>query len=164
MSRDFTPHWLWETAGRWVHPRRMPETLLLRLARERALSFAEIARRADPPTSQQQVERLAKGARALDAEWGLRLGPALAVAPQDLVEGRIKRVRLELAIASAFSEARPAQFELPPEEREWIEAPRGLERKEECFAALVADDSAAKLYPKGSILFVRRLPEAGASL
>jgi hypothetical protein len=133
------------------------ETLLLRLARDRGLSFAEIARRAVPETSQQQVERLAKGQRMLDLEWGRRLEPVLGVAPQDLYEGRISRVRLEIEVGIGSKQARENRFPLSTDAREWIAAPEGLEAKEQCFAACVVDDSAARLYPRSSILFVRRM-------
>jgi hypothetical protein len=158
-----TPRWLWEDREPWRHGRSM-ETLLLRLARERGLSFAEIARQAVPETSQQQVERLAKGQRRLDLEWGRRLEPVLGVAPQDLYEGRIRRVRLEIEVAIGIANLPGGQFHLPADARPWIEAPEGLEAKEECFAARLADDSAARLYPKGSILFVRRLAHLGGVL
>jgi hypothetical protein len=159
MTDMVTPRWLWEDRNPWPHARGM-ETLLLRLARERGLSFARIAREAVPETSQQQVERLAKGQRRLDLEWGRRLEPALGVAPQDLCEGRIRRVRLEIEVAIASR----GQFRLSTEACEWIEAPEGLEAKEQCFAARVVDDSAARLYPRGSILFVRRMAYLGGVL
>ena len=158
-----TPRWLWEDRTPWRHARRV-ETLLLRLARERRLSFAEIARQAVPETSQQQIERLAKGQRRLDLEWGRRLEPALGVAPQDLYEGRIRRVRLELEPGIGFKQLPENRSPVSTETREWIEAPEGLEAKEQCFAVRVADDSVARLYPRGSVLFVRRMAYLGGVL
>jgi hypothetical protein len=163
MMNCAKPRWLWEDRKPWLHAGSV-ETLLLRLVRERGLSFAEIARQAVPETSQQQVERLAKGQRRLGLEWGRRLEPALGVAPQDLCEGRIRRVRLEIEVAISFTNLRGSQFHFSADTQKWIEAPEGLEAKEECFAARVADDSAARLYPKGSTLFVRRMAHLGGVL
>lgn len=137
--------------------RQRPVTLLFVLRRQRGMTQAQVAGAAVPPCYPQEVDRLEKGATKLTEKWARRIAPAFNIAPEDLISGR-RSVRLELNIATAFTESRP-DFDIPEAERRWLDAPLGLDRPEQCFAALVADDSADRLYPPGSTLFVRRIAE-----
>lgn len=133
----------------------IPESPLFRLRKQRGMTQQQLADKVFPTTSQSQIDRLEKAQRTLTEKWARRLAPALGVAPEDLITGRFS-VRLAVNIAAAFSEGRP-QFDIPDGEQRWLDAPPGLEHPEDCLAAQVADDSADRLYPRGSILYVRRL-------
>lgn len=128
---------------------------LQKLRKGRGLSLAKAAGLAD--TSPQQIERLEKGQRRLTEDWARRLARAYGVAPQDvLASADSVSVPVAVLVASAFAPERPEEFDLPEPHR-WVQAPAGLDDPEECFAAAVEDDSADRLYPKGSLLFVRRM-------
>jgi transcriptional regulator with XRE-family HTH domain len=128
---------------------------LQKLRKGRGLSLAKAAGLAD--TSPQQIERLEKGQRRLTEDWARRLARAYGVAPQDvLASADSVSVPVAILVASAFAPERPEEFDLPEPHR-WVQAPAGLDDPEECFAAAVEDDSADRLYPKGSLLFVRRM-------
>lgn len=132
------------------------------LRKKRGISVDRLAEMAH--TSRSKIYKLQKGEQQLTPVWQSRLAPLLEVAPADLIAGEDEiSVPLTMTVASAFSEDRPDHFELPEPHRR-LPPPRGLRDADTCFAVDVADDSAARLYPRGSTLFVRELAAAGDRL
>lgn len=103
-------------------------------------------------TGRSTVAKLEGETMQLTPHWMRRIAGALDVAPTDLLsEDNSLTVPVAGQIAS-FA----ATCDLPGLPKR-IAAPPLLRRPEDCAAYLVADDSADRLYPAGSILFVRRL-------
>ena len=62
-------------------------TRIREVRRARGLTLDDVARRCEPPTTPQTVGRLETGARTVSVGWLNRIGKALGVEAQDLVEG-----------------------------------------------------------------------------
>lgn len=61
-------------------------TRIREVRRARGLTLDEVARRCDPPTTPQTIGRLETGTRTVSVGWLNRIGKALGVEAQDLVE------------------------------------------------------------------------------
>jgi transcriptional regulator with XRE-family HTH domain len=72
---------------------------IARLRDERGWSRPELGRRCQPPTSGQQIERLEKGQRGLDADWIERIARALGVDPVELVVDEANQFELTPQVA-----------------------------------------------------------------
>src|SRR5881275_3035830 len=62
-------------------------TRIREVRRARGLTLDEVARRCDPPTTAQTIGRLETGTRTVSIGWLNRIGKALGVEAQDLVDG-----------------------------------------------------------------------------
>lgn len=126
----------------------------LRIVRElRQLTQEQLAERAG--TSQATIYKLETKQR-MNEDWMLRLAPLLEVEPADLIGNGDRPISVPLAVTVglAQSEMVDAPFDLPrPHER--IPPPRRLSQSHDCLAVRIADDSADRMYPPESILFVR---------
>lgn len=139
-------------------PAAEPRSFLDALIRERGISQNELARCLN--VHPEEIGRLARGDRGMTREWAERLSPLLNVAKLDLIEGRRRRVALEWHVAAAFSEDRPSAFRTDTATREWFETRQS--RPEECFTAVLDDDSADLFgWPASTLLFLRRLEYSG---
>ena len=106
---------------------------------------------------------LERGDKRINADTAARLaGPLHCQVGELLGGGQGVSVPLAVAVAAAESEARPPEYDLPePHERL---LPRRLVEPEKCFAAEIFDDSAAVDFPRGTILFARRLAPPPATV
>lgn len=78
--KTFWPHVRLMLAGRIADN-------IMRLRAERGWSRPELAKRCNPPTSGQQVERLEKGDRRMTVDWVERIATGLGVDPASLLNG-----------------------------------------------------------------------------
>jgi len=124
-------------------------TPLLRLRKRRGLSLAQVAQGAE--TSAIQVQRLETRQRKMTPEWAERLARALECDPIELMGGG-PTLELVHYVRAAGADAGGA---VALGER--IAAPPILTDAGSCEAAQVVDDSADRLYPVHSLLFVRPL-------
>lgn len=62
-------------------------TRIREVRRARGLTLDDVARRCEPPTTPQTIGRLETGTRTVSVAWLNRIGRALGVDAQDLVEG-----------------------------------------------------------------------------
>lgn len=127
---------------------------LRKLRKAKGLTGEELAERAH--TTATQISRLEQGKRSMSLKWIRVLARALEVPEEELspIGTPARVVPLRYVVASSFAEDAPRWNE-PPDEA--IHVPPTIRNHYECFAALVADDSADRLYPKGTILIVRGL-------
>lgn len=134
----------------------MGESRLRQLRSLRGLTQAELGELAR--TSQQQVDKLEGRGDRISAHWIERLARGLCVAPGDILSppGAPISVPLLYTAGLHLSEGVDgAPVRRPP--IEWLQPPPGLQASEDCFAVAVADDSADRLYPPGSLVIARRL-------
>lgn len=130
-----------------------PRTFLEALLQHRGVSQNKLA--ALLGKHAEEVGRIARGERPMTMEWATQLSPVLDVAVLDLIEGRRRRVPLEWHVASFFSEDRANQLRIATSEREWFESRQAA--PEQCFAAMIDDDSADLFgWVAGTMLFLRR--------
>jgi len=73
---------------------------IVRLREAKHWSRPELGRRLLPPTSGQQIERLEKGQRDLDANWIERIAAGLGVEPVQLLTGESERFELTEQVAN----------------------------------------------------------------
>lgn len=106
---------------------------------------------------------LERGDKRINADTAVRLAGPLRCQAGDLLGGaQGASVPLVVAVAAAESEGRPSEFDLPqPYERL---LPRRLDEPQKTFAAEIFDDNASIDFPRGTILFVRRLDPHSATL
>jgi transcriptional regulator with XRE-family HTH domain len=124
----------------------------LRKIREmRGLSMDQLAQRVG--ASRSKLYKLENGSQRLTDVWIARLADALAVAPGDFLATGGPSIPVSHYISSAFSEL--AGFDIPPP-LEQLSPPRRLSRAEDCMACEVYDDSCDGIYPKGSLVILRR--------
>jgi transcriptional regulator with XRE-family HTH domain len=99
---------------------------------------------------------LERGDKRINADTAVRLSGPLRCAAGDLLAGAHgMSVPLEIAVAAAESETRPATYDFSqPHERL---QPSRLADAENCFAAEIFDDSADLDFDRGTIVFARRL-------
>lgn len=77
---------------------------VVRLRNAKGWSRPELGRRLAPPTSGQQIERLEKGQRDIDAKWIERLARAFAVDPPSLLAGEEQFYDLTPQVADEVAE------------------------------------------------------------
>jgi transcriptional regulator with XRE-family HTH domain len=106
---------------------------------------------------------LERGDKRINADTAERLSKPLRCTAADLFGGPLGvSVPLLMAVAAAESVTRPAQYDLPePHERF---QPRRLLEAQHCFAVEILDDSAELDFACRTILFLRPMARAGASL
>ncbi len=85
--------------------------------------------------------------------WLTRLATALDAAPADFLTAGGPSVPVSHYISAAFSDL--AGFDMP-RPLEQLSPSRGLSRPEDCFACEVHDDSCDGIYPRGSLVILRR--------
>lgn len=109
---------------------------------------------------QQKLSRIEAGETKLIFEDAIVIALALEVSPIDLFADMPMTVPLRFVACSRYFEHGPERPELPePQQR--IAAPPKLEKPEECVAVEVLDNSADRLYLKGTYLIMRERPFAG---
>lgn len=111
----------------------------------------------------QTIGKLERGEQRLRFDQAEKLAPALNVEPwQFFAEPPAAAgVPMRYVVSAAFSE-RAARWDEPSHHSE--PAPSNLADPEDCFAVEVGDDSVDRMYPEGSILFVRPIEQAGGRL
>jgi transcriptional regulator with XRE-family HTH domain len=125
----------------------------LRTIRERrGLSVARLARLVG--ASRSKIYKLENGSQRLTDVWLARLAAALDAAPADFLTAGGPSVPVSHYISAAFSDL--AGFDIPPP-LEQLSPSRRLSRPEDCFACEVHDDSCDGIYPRGSLVILRRL-------
>lgn len=128
---------------------------LTEIRKRRGLTQEQLAERVG--TTDATINRLENNKRDSLGKWTPRLAMALDVEPEELISRMpLRTVPLRAVIRSAFSQKQPDEQEANGHAViERVHAPLDLAAPDECFAARVADDSADRLYPRGSLLFVR---------
>lgn len=104
---------------------------------------------------QSQIARLESGKSLLRMDKAAQLARPLEVAPTDLLPDAPISIAIRYNVRAHFSERDAPPECAAPQER--LAAPPRLARPEQCFAAEIVDDSANRLYPRGSFLIVRPL-------
>ena len=125
----------------------------------RGLTIEQVAERLDLSVS--QVSRLERGESDMSGRRLRQFAKLYDCQPEDLLADR-QEAPIAWAVASAFSEDRPDDFELATP-HEMVPVPRRLRGGQDLTVADVVDDSADGLYPAGSLLFLRPV-EAGDRL
>lgn len=106
--------------------------------------------------SANQIGHLERGERRLTFDYAVILAVGLDCAPPDLFAGSEGvSIPIEISVHATGRDNAPVHNDLQRPFR-MIGPPPTLSRPHECFAAMVDDDSANRLYPPGSILIVRR--------
>lgn len=137
-------------SGYWLRAMR---NRLKEIREARGLSVKELATLVK--SSAPKIYKLEDGTQRLTDYWLARLAPALGVAPEDLVASGPLSVPLRYHVAGAFSEGVDGFDLAEPHER--IHPPKSVAHAEDCFAVQVRDNSADRLYPRGTVLVVRPL-------
>ncbi|MFN4283488.1 MAG: helix-turn-helix domain-containing protein [Alphaproteobacteria bacterium] len=115
------------------------------------LTQAELA--APLQTTAATISRLEKGQRDLDLVWATKLAAALGVSVSEIFGGP-PTIPLDLTIqTSHIPDTEKASLALP---NDCFVPPPTLSDLTGIAGAFVADDSANRLYPKGSLLIYRR--------
>ncbi|MDP6688691.1 MAG: helix-turn-helix transcriptional regulator [Alphaproteobacteria bacterium] len=124
----------------------------LRMIREkRGLSVDQLAQRVG--ASRSKIYKLENGSQRLTDLWITRLAAALDAAPADFLSAGGPSIPVSHYISAAFSDL--ASFDMP-QPIEQLSPPRRLSRPEDCLACEVHDDSCDGIYPKGSLVILRR--------
>lgn len=103
---------------------------------------------------QQKLSNIELGKTRLAWEDAQDLADALGCTAMEFFADLPPSLPVLFHIAGGFSERLDHAVQSPP--FEWVAAPRFLQRPDECFAAVILDDSADRIYPAGSTVFVRR--------
>lgn len=103
--------------------------------------------------TQSQIARIEAGQTALTIDKAKALADALEVAPVDLMPDAPLTVPVRYMISTRTAR-NGWKAELSPPHRR-VPAPVQLAHAELCFAAEVADTSADRMFPAGTLLFVR---------
>lgn len=137
------------------------------LLAKRGLDLASVSRAIGKNQTYVQQYLKRGNPRRLPEEVREALGKFLSIDPDELrpfAERRDPTLGAPRSVPIEAVIARRGGPETAASPRRWALAPAELADPDECFAAIVGDDSADRLYPPSSMLFARRVAKIGALL